>query len=362
MTVKQADFVKKLKGKSPGDCAKGKTSFEDAQKSCNAFCNDPTNQPVCFRFLEEAGIMTAEEATQAGSMSDFQACIPTAPDEIKQCFIANLGQDLFDAMQHGAMPLAQDVEDMMAKIREARKCVNRYTDKALASFTDNPDALACISSELGKDYLEKAKRGEVKCGDAAQSQKKIESCIEAAVSTKFDHCFALACSEAVTCLQNFQKPDRSKDKGKGGKEQVNGDLKAKIEGKLNTCVAEQINDCLAKDCSEATACFNHLQGLGGGEKEEGKLDSALERKINVKMTACAQEQQAGEQQQQIPQAPGGERSSLHQQQPPSGTNSEAEGKIPQDYCSGFASTPSCSYVGSPDSDNYRYCKQCFPDK
>ncbi len=38
------------------------------------------------------------------------------------------------------------------------------------------------------------------------------------------------------------------------------------------------------------------------------------------------------------------------------------GPIPQEYCSGFSSVPSCSYVGSPDSQNYQYCKQCFPDK
>lgn len=37
-------------------------------------------------------------------------------------------------------------------------------------------------------------------------------------------------------------------------------------------------------------------------------------------------------------------------------------QIPQDYCSGFTSVPKCDYVGAPDSQNYKYCKQCFPDK
>ena len=45
-----------------------------------------------------------------------------------------------------------------------------------------------------------------------------------------------------------------------------------------------------------------------------------------------------------------------QQYPQSGS------QTPQEYCSYFASTPRCSDVGSPDSDNYKYCKQCFPDK
>ena len=45
-----------------------------------------------------------------------------------------------------------------------------------------------------------------------------------------------------------------------------------------------------------------------------------------------------------------------QQYPQSGS------QTPQEYCSYFASVPSCSSVGPMDSDNYKYCKQCFPDK
>ncbi len=33
-----------------------------------------------------------------------------------------------------------------------------------------------------------------------------------------------------------------------------------------------------------------------------------------------------------------------------------------DYCSSFISVPSCSYVGAPDSQNYKYCKECYPNK
>ncbi len=38
------------------------------------------------------------------------------------------------------------------------------------------------------------------------------------------------------------------------------------------------------------------------------------------------------------------------------------GQIPQEYCAPFASIPSCSAVGTPDSQNYNYCKQCYPEK
>lgn len=50
-----------------------------------------------------------------------------------------------------------------------------------------------------------------------------------------------------------------------------------------------------------------------------------------------------------------------QTQPPPQASPTSD-QVPQEYCSGFATVPSCSYVGSSDSQNYKYCKQCFPDK
>ncbi len=55
--------------------------------------------------------------------------------------------------------------------------------------------------------------------------------------------------------------------------------------------------------------------------------------------------------------------SQQQSQTPSGGYPSSDyQKTPQDYCSSFASVQSCSYVGAPDSQNYKYCKQCYPDK
>lgn len=47
------------------------------------------------------------------------------------------------------------------------------------------------------------------------------------------------------------------------------------------------------------------------------------------------------------------------------TQGQAQGQIPpeyQEYCTQFASLPSCSAVGEQGSQNYNFCKQCFPDK
>ena len=362
---KEAELVRKFKGKSPGDCAKGAHAASEARRACMEFCNNPINQPTCFRFAVEAGIMTDAEATQAGSLSDFQACLPSAPQEIQQCFIMNLGPELYDAMKQGVLPLEGDIGEMMAKIREARACVNRYADQALQTLTDDPDALKCIDSELGQDYLQKASRGEVKCGDAAPAQKKIAACMEKAVGAKIDHCASLACSEATTCIQKLQNHGRSGE----GDIPIDPAFKTKLESKLNACVAEEIRACLTKNCDEMTSCINRLQAQAQGEKsDEGKADPALEQEITAKMTSCAKDQGGGsggesvppQYQRELPQPPSPTQPPSPDQYPQSG------GQIPQEYlqqyCPNFAAAPSCSYVGSPDSQNYKYCKQCFPDK
>lgn len=346
----EAEMVRKFKGKSPGDCAKGAHSAADARKSCAAFCNDPTNQPVCFKFLEEAGIMTAEEATQAGSLSDFQACVPSAPPEVQQCFIDALGQDLFSAMKQGTLPFEEDIEDLMGKIREARKCVNRFADHSLQTLTENPEALACIESDLGKDYLEKAKHGEVKCGEAAGAQKKIEVCMEAAISKKIDGCFSLACSEAITCIKNLQKPGNNQ---KQQDSQINSDLKTKMEDKINSCMTEEINKCTALACPEFFSCIVKFQQQGNGEDKK-QSNQVLEAKVQ----SCTKEMQKGGQR----SSDGQQGKQEYQQQPTQQYGGEQQNTPPKVDCSAFASTPNCSYVGAEGSQGYNLCKQCFPNK
>lgn len=49
------------------------------------------------------------------------------------------------------------------------------------------------------------------------------------------------------------------------------------------------------------------------------------------------------------------------QYPQSGGTSYEIPTTPE-LCASFSSTPSCSYVGSPDSQNYQLCKKCYPNK
>src|SRR3989344_2323267 len=206
MTAREAELIKKAAGKSPGDCALGSKNPEEAQVQCATFCNEEENRQTCFSFAVEMGLMTAEEASQIGVYSDFQACYAITTPKIRQCLDDNLGQEVLEKLLKGQMPLKlEELEEMMARIRSARECTNRYADQQLTTFTDDPDALACLNSELGDDFIDKIKSGQVACGDASVFQKKIAECMEEKFDQKLDQCFALGCSEMNTRIQEFQK-------------------------------------------------------------------------------------------------------------------------------------------------------------
>lgn len=361
MSAREAELLKKTQGRSPGDCARGAKTAEEARANCSVFCNKSENVQTCTKFAAEIGIMSAEEASQVGAFQDFQACYAISPGPMKSCLEEHLGPEILSNLLKGIMPgNLEDVENMVARIREARTCTNRYADQQLQTITNDPDALACVDSEMGKGFLDKLKSGGVACGDASVFQKKVATCMENALGKKLDQCFALGCSEATTCLKNLQ----GQSKKPIGEEKVvlDSSFEGKISAKLNSCVVEQMRSCLAKDCSELIPCLSRFQGGEGTQKQEkgGNLDPAFQAEMNARIGACTKQgggstgqpqggQQQQQQQQQKPQTPGG------QQYP-------QEGQIPQEYCSKFASTPSCSYVGEPGSQNYNYCKQCFPDK
>lgn len=379
MSAREAELIKKAAGKSPGDCARGSTNPEEAQTKCAAFCNQEENRQTCFAFAVEMGLMNAEEATQIGAYSDFQACYAITTPKIRQCIDENLGAKILEKLLKGQMAFRlEELEEMMTRIRNARDCTNRYADQQLTTFTDDPDALACLDSELGDDFIDKIKSGQVACGDASVFQKKIAECMEEKLGKKLDQCFALGCSEMNTCIQKFQKQS---DEPIGDEPiDIDPSWKDKISTKLNACVVEDVRICLAKDCSEMQTCISKLQAQGGennGGGEGGGLDPVLEAEIKAKVGVCTQSQQQNQQSQQPTQG-----TQETQQTPTSGDQSQ----VPQGYssweefckaqqgdsrctaykpqidCSLFASVPSCSYVGAIDSQNYQYCKQCYPDK
>ena len=273
-----------------------------SRESCETFCNEGTNQDICIKFAEEHGLLSTEELGQIKKFGSLREALGQAPPEVLNCLGEQVGSDILQKILNGVLVPNPDV------IKGVRACF-----------------------ESGKGAIE----------------KQLASCV------------SLACGEAVICLEKLRGAE-TKD--------FKFDIPSGIKEKVTGCKQEEFNQraraCINLSCNEAIAC---IQGLGEGDnKGESKPIPGLEEKIQ----GCVGQMQQGggeggpsrEQadqyapQQFSPPLPGGE-SGAPPPQPSSGS-----GQIPQEYCSSFAQVPSCSYVGPEGSQNYNYCKHCFPDR
>lgn len=372
VTKGEVELARKTHGKTPGDCAKGVRSAEEGKRACSAFCAKSENQQICMDFAVQIGLITADDAKElggGGSLEDFNACLPHINEEMLKCFDA-LGKDVFEKLKAGQLPDdPQDLKVMLKGMKEVRACMNRNTDEAFGKMTkDFPDALVCLEKELGPNPIEIIKSGRISCREFPELQEKIKSCFSGLLESQLDQCLSLACSDVTACFNKLGGGDKKSDQS-----QLDPAIMKRVEDKIHTCAAEQIHECLAKDCGEVTACFGKLKGGGGAGETEGKLDPGLEAQITAKIQGCTQTQNRGggapppgggftqpPQGPQVPEYKIPEHQAPEYPQVPGGSPSEIP--VTPELCASFASTPACSYVGSPDSQNYQLCKQCFPDR
>jgi len=242
-------------------------------------------------------------------------------------------------------------------------CMKEIIDIKMRECTNKPtcsEVNACLKAQ------------QQAVGDKKDIGKKIElpldvesrlmSCMKEEIQVKLDACLNLSCSEFDSCLKSLTQGagDQGQQQQGQGQEMEDPKLKAKIQA----CVDEKINSCLAKSCDEFMACINSLgQGGGGGgqqQQQQGQSNSA----IMAKVQSC-QPKGGGEGGQYSPQGfqsppDGFQQPAQYPSQSPGGSSFEIP--VTPELCANFTTTPSCSYVGSPDSQNYQLCKKCYPDK
>lgn len=349
VTPEVVDLLRKTNFQTPGNCK--------SEQACEAFCLDPQNQQACFAFAVKAGFVTGEEVAQLGSAGEFQACLPFADKDMVTCFQKSLGQDIFDQMKIGKFSFnLKNGRELLGRVRESRQCIQNYSSQTTHTFQDNPKILECLQTQFGNDIAGKLQSGNLACGEIGKLQDKIAECAKSSYKDKVNICIAKPCNEVNACLDGLKSP------GGGQGQESDSDVQARIEA----CSQESINNCLGMSCPGALDCLNNLGKQSGEQKQN--TNPAVKAKVQECMAVMKkgnrnQSSGLGQQQQQPPR---------NQEQPqsspgatenpyPNGAPSNAGGN-PQIDCSSFASVPQCSYVGATDSDNYKYCKQCFPNK
>jgi hypothetical protein len=116
MKPEEAEMFKKTGGKGPGDC-KGK-------EQCEAFCNNPDNQEICFNFAKEHGLMPAEEIEKMKEgMTKLKEGMQMAPLEVQECLKSTVGTEILDKIQAGELTPGPQIGDSV------RKCFEQFMPK-----------------------------------------------------------------------------------------------------------------------------------------------------------------------------------------------------------------------------------------
>ena len=229
-------------------------------------------------------------------------------------------------------------------------CAKELLDSQMRECTDKPtcsEVNVCLEDKLS----EGASEGDEDLAEELEFPPDIESrmtaCRNEEIQAKLDVCVALPCSEYEACIASLTQGE-----GGGEQQQEQGESDPKIKAKVQTCTDEKINECVAKPCSEFTSCIGALGQGGESGEQAGKSDLAISAKVKSCQSKSSQSQPPS----------GG--SKQPEQQPPDQLPSESSSEIPitPELCAQFSSAASCSYVGSPDSQNYQLCKQCHPDR
>ena len=264
-------------------------------------------------------------------------------------------------------------------------CRKELIDSQMRECTNKPtcsEVNACLKSKQqgAGDRKDKGEKIEL----PLDVESRLMSCMKEEIQAKLDACLNLSCSEFDSCLKSLTQGAGDK----GGQQQGQGQQTEdpKMKAKIQACSDEKINVCLSKPCGEFQACINAL-GQGGGDKGGKQQQGQSNPAIEAKFKSCQPKGGGG-----APPGGGGFPGGGGQPpsggfQPPSGGGftpppggfappsggfpsptqlppggSSSEIPITPELCANFSSTPSCSFIGPPDSQNYQLCKKCYPDR
>lgn len=369
-------------GALPGGCR--------TREQCEAYCEDPSHMRACVAFAKQAGFISEDEAATAekiipliesgvatpGNCGRKAACEQYCadPSHIDEClaFAERAGlmsaEELADAKKFA--PLIRRGETP-GQCRGRAACEQYCADPAhfeeCVSFGERAGILSAQDAALARKTKGQGPggcRGKEACEQFCSDPGHQEECI--------------AFAEEHGLMEEFS----------GAAAEIRGRLEA--EGKAKRAEADaRIRACGEKQCGEMIACLRGVgadNGSGGGaEGQSGGAD--LPPGVQEKLNACIAEETARQVREATggapPQSGSGESQRLPAGNPPVNREDEIRRRTQEEVrrqteeeirrqteiqtkaqvdCSLFAAAPKCEYAGPVGSDNYNYCKQCYPDR
>lgn len=373
-TVRRLAKFAREGGKFPGNCEGG--------DACEAYCGDISNFAECADFGEKVGFMTREETEVMRKIA--RSGVTQTPGNCQrkeQCETycmepAHIDECLAFAEKTGLLPPEElaDAKKFAPLIKSGEtpgKCSRKDECEAYCNDTTHFEECVVFAEKAGMISKEDAELARKTKGKGPGDCKSKAECED----------FCRTPENQEVCI-SFAKEH--------GFVEEAGQIETKIRGEIESKMAV----CVEKSCSEMVECLQGLQGGGGaGEGTEGKegakgQEAALPAAIQAKLTSCIEEIKAkavedatrgahkgGSGQAQpptsAPQQSSEEYQKEYQRQSEEQYKKQYEAEYQKQYeeqvktqvdCSLFAAAPKCEYAGTPGSQNYNLCKQCFPDK
>lgn len=303
--------------KTPGNCGR--------KEACEAYCMEPAHLDECLAFAEKAGLIAPEELADAKKFAPFiksgqtpGGCKRKAECETYCNDVAHFDECVAFAERAGIISPEEVALAKKFKGKGPGGCTSRESCEEFCRAPANQEACIVFAKEHGLT------------DEIAEIEAKVRSEVEA----KMMACRGKPCGDFIACLQSLRP---SGPEGEGADEA--GALPGDIQAELNSCIKE----IEAQAIQDATGSRGEhpirretrepLEGAGGSPSQSS--DTEFQKRYEEEYQKRYEQEYQKQYEEQVKS---------------------------QVNCALFAAAPNCSYVGSPDSDNYKYCKQCFPEK
>lgn len=320
MTREETEVMRKIAQsgvtQTPGNCQK--------KEQCETYCRESSHIDECLAFAEKTGLLPPEELADAKKFAPLikSGETPGRCSSKDQCEAYCNDTAHFEecvAFAEKAGMISQEDAELARKTKGKGPgdCKSKTECEAFCRTPGNQEV--CISFAKEHGFTEEA--------------GQIESKIRGEIESKMAECSEKSCGEFIECLQGVQG-SRGEAGGKGGEGQ-GASVPPNIQSKLDACIVE----IKAKAIEEAT---QKVQPGGSGQASPSGVP-----------------QQSGEYQKEFQRQSEEEYKKQYEAEYQKQYEEQVKSQVD---CSLFAAAAKCEYAGTPGSQNYNLCKQCFPDR
>ena len=344
-------------GRTPGGCSRKET--------CEAYCQQPANIRQCLAFAEEQGLIPAEELAMAKK------------------FLPLLEQ----GTTPGGCRSKESCEAYCADPARSEECLS-FAERA--GFIRPEEAeLARKTGGKGPGGCKSSTECEAYCADPANRDACADFAVKAGLVTpqEAELTKVLGCGSRQECEAMCAKPENQErcasalgipigppggGDGRGDRDRPPGTegQGPEAEERIREETRERTREETERVSRETgiAQCRAAIAGVPPAvlaclERRHGSVDAACDppSAISGRITACVAEVSA---------PPAGSPTAPATQPegsapPPAGATPTPSAVGPQGTridCSLFAAAPRCEFAAPVGSDNYNYCKQCFPER